>query len=248
MRTPEDLNPCDGYAAWAPIYDDDGNPLTAVEGPALRRWFGPLTGRRAIDLGCGTGRHTEALVDAGAAWVAALDPSPEMMARARAGLLGRPVDWVRHALPSPLPFGDATFGLAVLGLVVEHIAAVGPALAEVTRVLAPGGRCLLSALHPDRTAEGQRARFIDPASGLRRSITTYHRTAADYRAAGAAAGLVLDAEEDLTVPPGLAERLPRALPYVGRNLGWLACWTKPPRPPLAGPPRGTGMVRPRGPA
>lgn len=230
MGPTEDLTPRDGYAAWAPIYDDDGNPLTAVEGPAVRGWFGPLAGRRALDLGCGTGRHTEALVAAGALRVAALDPSPEMIARARRRLRGRPVDWVRHALPGPLPFRAETFDLAILGLVIEHVAAVGPALAEVARVLAPGGRCVLSALHPDRTAEGQRARFIDPATGLRRSITTYHRTPAEYRSAGAAAGLVLEAEADLTVPPELAGRLPRAVPYIGRNLGWLACWTKPPRP------------------
>jgi SAM-dependent methyltransferase len=224
---PEDLPVQAGYAAWAPLYDDDGNPLTALEGPAVRAWFGPIAGRWVIDLGCGTGRHTEALVAAGAAGVVALDLTPEMLDRARAKLRGRPVLWVRHALPDPLPFRDATFDLAVLGLVAEHIEAIGPALAEVARVLAPGGRCVLSALHPDRTAEGQRARFIDPATGLRRPITTYHRTTADYLAAARAAGLVLDAETVLAVPPELAESLPRARPYIGRNLGWVARWSRP---------------------
>jgi hypothetical protein len=96
----------------------------------------------------------------------------------------------------------------------------------VVRVLAPGGRCLLSALHPDRTAEGQRARYIDPETGLRRPIRTFHRTAADYRAAAEDAGLVLTGERVLTVSPGLAERFPRARPYIGRALGWVAGWTK----------------------
>jgi malonyl-CoA O-methyltransferase len=217
----------EGYAAWAPLYDDDGNPLTALEGPAVRAWFGPVAGRRALDVGCGTGRHTEALLAAGAAHVVALDLTPEMIARARAKLAGRPVGWVRHALPGPLPFRDATFDLAVLGLVAEHVADLAAALAEVARVLEPGGRCVLSALHPDRTAEGQRARFIDPATGARRPIRTYHRTADDYRAAARAAGLVAEAERTLVVPPELAERLPRARPYVGRNLGWVARWSRP---------------------
>src|SRR5438309_2254025 len=159
MDTPDELPVREGYAAWSSCYDDDGNPLIALEGPAMWQWFGPLQGRRALDLGCGTGRHTEALVAAGAD-VVALDLTPEMMARARQksrlqdAAMARHVLWVRHALPQALPFPDNSFALAVLGLVAEHLsdAALRAALAEVARVLVPGGRCLLSALHPDRTA------------------------------------------------------------------------------------------------
>ena len=227
IRPSDELSVLAGYAAWAPWYDGDGNPLTALEGPALRAWFGSIGGKRVIDVGCGTGRHTEALLEAGAGRVAALDVTPEMMERARAKLAGKAVDWVRHAMPAPLPFLDKTFELAVLGLVVEHVANLPAALAEVARVLKPGGRCVVSALHPDRTLEGQRARFIDPATGERRHIITYHRTTDEYRAAGRAAGLVLDEERALSVSPKLAEKLPRAEPYVGKNLGWVARWKRP---------------------
>src|SRR5215208_4343294 len=154
IEAPDELPVQAGYALWASSYDDDGNPLIALEGPAVRRWLGPLAGRRALDLGCGTGRHTLALLEAGAR-VWALDLTPEMMARARRKLDGRPVGWVRHALPRPLPFRASTFDVVVLGLVAEHVADLPRLLAEVARVLKSGGRCLLSALHPDRTAEGQ---------------------------------------------------------------------------------------------
>jgi malonyl-CoA O-methyltransferase len=231
MEDPEELPVREGYAAWAACYDDDGNPLLALEGPAMGRWFGPLEGRRALDLGCGTGRHTAALAGAGA-HVAALDFTPEMMARGRQ----RPalqrvacdVLWVRHALPRSLPFGDETFALAVLGLVAEHLsdAALLETLVDVARVLAPGGRCLVSALHPDRTAAGQRARFIDPVTGLRRPIQTYHRTINDYHNAAEAARLIPAGETVLIAPPSLAEQLPRARPYIGLALGWVGCWIK----------------------
>jgi SAM-dependent methyltransferase len=231
METPDELPVREGYAAWASCYDIDGNPLIALEGPAMREWFGPVRGRRVLDLGCGTGRHTLALVEAGAD-VVALDLTPEMLDRARRNRrlreAARHVLWVRHALPRPLPLGDAKFALAVLGLVAEHLsdAELGATMAEVARVLEPGGRCLLSALHADRTAEGQRARFIDPETGLRRPIRTFHRTAADYHAAAATAGLTLIGERVLTVHPGLADQFPRARPYIGRALGWVACWDR----------------------
>ncbi len=231
QESSEELSVQAGYAAWAPCYDDDGNPLTALEGPAVRAWFGPLTERRALDIGCGTGRHTLALIEAGAAEIVALDLTPEMMARARAKTQSTHprVHWVRHALPYPLPFRDATFDLAVLGLVAEHVLDLARALGDVARVLTPGGRCILSALHPNRTAEGQRARFIDPQTGLRHPIATVHRTIDEYLAEARSAGLQLEGEQTLIVPPELSETLPRAARYVGRNLGWVACWSRPSR-------------------
>lgn len=226
LETSEELSVQAGYAAWASFYDEDGNPLIALEGPAVRRRLGSIRGARALDLGCGTGRHSLALVEAGAR-VLALDLTPEMLSRASRKLSGHPVGWVRHALPRPLPFPPSTFDLVVLGLVAEHVADLARLLAETARVLTGGGRCLLSALHPDRTAEGQRARFIDPETGRRRPILTYHRTVDEYLQAASRTGLRLDGEETLVVSPGLAEQLPRAGPYLGRPLGWIACWSKP---------------------
>ncbi len=232
FETDDELSVRDGYAAWASCYDEDGNPLIALEGPAIRCWVGSIQGRRALDLGCGTGRHALALAAAGAT-VAALDMTPEMLARARskAASIPEPVPsilWIRHALPRPLPLRSETFALAVLGLVAEHLddQALALVLAEVARVLEPGGSCLLSSLHADRTADGQRARFIDPVNGVRRPIRTYHRPTFAYHAAADAAGLEPAGEQVLSVTDALAETLPRARPYVGSPLGWVARWRR----------------------
>jgi SAM-dependent methyltransferase len=152
-----------------------------------------------------------------------------MLSRAQAKLRDHDVNWLSHSLPGPLPFPAGSFVLVVLGLVAEHVADLTSLLGEVVRVLRPGGRCLLSAFHPERTAEGQRARFIIPETGQRQPITTYHRSVAEYHAVAGRAGLVRLTEQTLIVPPELAESLPRAAPYVGMALGWVACWTKPVR-------------------
>ena len=225
MDLGEELPVQGGYALWAEYYDTDGNPLIALEGPAMASRFGDLVGRRALDLGCGTGRHTRALVEAGASVVAA-DLTPAMLDRARAKL-GDRAAWLRLALPGPLPFAGPRFALLVLGLVAEHVDDLDATFAEVARVLEPGGRCLLSALHPDRTAEGQTARFIDPATGLRRPSRTVHRTTADYLASAASAGLRLIEDQALVMTADVAATLPRAGPYVGRALGWVAHWERP---------------------
>jgi malonyl-CoA O-methyltransferase len=221
-----ELSPLEGYAAWAACYDEDGNPLIPLEGPAMQALFGEVAGLPVLDLGCGTGRHTLSLALAGAR-VTALDQSPAMLERARAKLHGHVVHWIVHALPGPMPFPAGSFALAVLGLVAEHVQDLQLLLAEVARVLRPGGRCLVSGLHPDRTAEGMRARFIVPRTSQRQPITTHHRTAAEHHAAARAAGLAPVAEQTLVVTPELAVSHPRAARYVGLPLGWVACWTKP---------------------
>jgi SAM-dependent methyltransferase len=100
---------------------------------------GDLLGRRVLDVGCGTGRFAAALAERGAR-VWGVDPSPEMLARARRAAAGV---GFKQAAAEDLPFKDAWFERAVLALVV-HLVDRGRALGEVARVLAPGGRAAIA--------------------------------------------------------------------------------------------------------
>jgi malonyl-CoA O-methyltransferase len=220
-----ELAPLEGYTAWAACYDDDGNPLIPLEAEAVRDLTGPLDGRTVLDLGCGTGRHTLTFA-AGGSRVAAVDQCLAMMTGARRKLAGFPVLWARLALPAHLPFRTGTFDLAVMGLVAEHLPDLASVARESARVVRRGGRLVMSALHPDRTATGQRARFVDPETGLRRPIATVHRTKAQYREAIEPAGWRFIEERDLIVPASLANTFPRAALYVGLPLGWVGCWLR----------------------
>lgn len=217
------LSVLEGYALWAEQYEEDGNPLMALEGPAMAECWGDVRGLQALDVGCGTGRHTRALSIAGAR-VIGIDVTPEMLARARAR--NPQVPFFRQGLPGPLPFPDASFDLITAGLVMEHVEAIDETFAEFARLLAPGGRAIVSDLHADRTAEGQCARFIDPETGERRNVFTLHRTPDDYHGAARRAGLAPTADRHLAVDEALARSLPRAERYLGLNLGWIGAWTK----------------------
>ncbi len=103
---------------------------------------GDLTGRRVLEVGCGTGRFLAAL--AGRAKVWGIDPSPEMLevARGRAHGAG-----LKLGAAEELPFKDAWFERTVMWLVV-HLVDRPRAFAELHRVLAPDGRLAIATFDP----------------------------------------------------------------------------------------------------
>ena len=107
---------------------------------------GDLRGRRILDLGCGTGRLSAALVERYGATVMGVDPSPEMLKIARR----RAPDGVvalKQGSAEGIPFPDASFERAVMQLVV-HLVNRPRAFAELRRVLVPDGRLVISTVNP----------------------------------------------------------------------------------------------------
>jgi len=94
--------------------------------------------RRALDVGCGAGLSTAALVPL-AGHVTGLEPSAAMLAHRRT--VAPSARFVVGAAER-LPFGAGTFDLVTAAGSLNY-ADLPPALAEVARVLAPGGRFLL---------------------------------------------------------------------------------------------------------
>jgi len=153
-----------GYDRWAMVYDHDANPLPALEEPIVRSWVGNPAGLDALDLGCGTGRHTLWLAEAGAT-VTAVDFSSGMLAEARAKLGTESAQFLEHNLHEPLPLKTNTFDLLVSGLVLEHLSDLDSFFTDARRVLKPTGLAVVSAMHPAMFLRGSQARFTDPNSG-----------------------------------------------------------------------------------
>jgi len=104
-----------------------------------------LRGLRSIlDVGSGAGqiaRHLVRYADP-AAEVTCIDLSHHMLRRARNRLKGDRPEFVAADL-ARLPFADAAFDCVTCGYVLEHLADPETGLAEIARVLEPGGRLLL---------------------------------------------------------------------------------------------------------
>ncbi|MGV9757650.1 class I SAM-dependent methyltransferase [Streptomyces tricolor] len=137
------------YDRFAEAYsaDTENNLVNAYYArPAMLALAGDVTGRRILDAGCGSGPLSAALRDRGAV-VTGVDASAGMLALARRRL-GDDADLHLADLNDRLPFADGAFDDVVASLVLHYLEDWGPALAELRRVLRPGGRLIASVDHP----------------------------------------------------------------------------------------------------
>jgi SAM-dependent methyltransferase len=113
----------------------------------IARYGGALPGRRVLDLGSGMGGTSVALGLAGAAPLAfEYNRAYCDIIRLRAGRYDLSLPVVNGA-GERLPFGDASFDLVIAWDVVEHVQNPALLLAELARVLRPGGRALLTVIN-----------------------------------------------------------------------------------------------------
>jgi len=203
-----------GYDRWSAVYDHDANPLQALEGPVVRGAVGDPRGLNALDLGCGTGRHALWLAESGAT-VTAVDFSEGMLAEARRKSGAATVRFLVHDLHQPLAFPAGAFDLVVSGLVLEHLRNLDLFFGEVGRVLRPGGRAVVSAMHPAMFLRGTQARFTDPMSGEVVQPGSITHSLGDFVMSAIRAGLALLAVDEAAPDAEFAGRFPRAAKYVG---------------------------------
>jgi ubiquinone/menaquinone biosynthesis C-methylase UbiE len=198
MGTPVAISIPEGYERWAPSYPQEpGNPLMRAEQQLMLGCFPAVTGRRVLDLACGSGRYVRLLRAAGAADVVALDASPKMLGRV-SGAARVCASMVR------LPFAAGVFDAVISGLAIGHAADLGAWMVEVARVLKSGGTCLYSDFHPQAAQAGLTRSFTDEQQ---QSYTLPHFTheLAAQRAAASAAGLAISIAREVRVGIELTE-------------------------------------------
>ena len=110
-----------------------------LAGEIFLDWLAPRPGLRWIDVGCGNGAFTELLVERCApAEVQGIDPSEGQLAFARTRPAAR-VAKFHQGDAMALPFADKSFDAAVMALVIFFVSEPAKGVAEMARVVAPGG-------------------------------------------------------------------------------------------------------------
>jgi malonyl-CoA O-methyltransferase len=192
------LQNLEAYDHWAPSYPPQPhNPLMRAEQRAMLEQWPGVSGARALDLACGTGRYSRVLAATGAAEITSLDFSPEMLRRSSSPRRVRG-DMAR------LPFASSVFDSVISGLAVGHAANLSKWMNEVARVLAPGGSLLYSDFHPDAAATGMTRSFVDDEQ-RRHSVSHFPHALKDHRQAAHSAGLCIEALRELRVGYELRE-------------------------------------------
>ena len=123
------------------------NPVRAAvqrryEARLMERLGGRLDGMRVLEIGCGRGVGTEIIFGRfGAREVHAFDIDPDMVERARRRLSAYPADLLRLfvADAASIPAEDASYDAVVDFGIIHHVPGWRRAVAEVARVLRPGG-------------------------------------------------------------------------------------------------------------
>lgn len=195
-----------GYAAWAPTYDGP-NPAVAREEPVVHGILDALPVGRALDVCCGTGRHAARL--AGLGWdVIGIDATHEMLEVARAKA---PEVRFEQGDVLDLPLADDAVDAAVCSLALTHVPDLGAAVAELARVVRPGGTIVLADIHPVMALIGGTAAF--PHEGGLAHVRNLHHPVSSYVRSFRAAGLeVVDCVEVQHVAETLTGHL--AHPFV----------------------------------
>src|ERR1051325_3146992 len=154
----------EAYDSWSATYDSVTNKTRDLEAQSFRSLLSKISFSNAIELGCGTGKNTEWLVEK-AKQVVAVDFSEKMLKAAKQKINKNNIEFVAADITKPWDFTDQNVDLVTCSLILEHIENVDFIFQQANRHLSNNGFFYVGELHPFRQYEGSKARF-ETDSGL----------------------------------------------------------------------------------
>ena len=183
--------------------------------PAIVRLAGDVKGRKILDAGCGAGPIFADLRDRGAQ-MSGFDFSATMVELARKRL-GADADLRVADISQPLPYEDRAFDDVISALVLHYLEDWTGPLAELHRILRPGGRLILAVNHPILYKvlhpEGnyfaiEKWQDEYTFNGQNAVLEYWHRSLREMTAAFTAAGFRISVIDEPHPAPGARERFP----------------------------------------
>ncbi len=203
----------EGYDLWAATYDSSINPLVSLDRRHTMELLAPQPGQRILDAACGTGHYLSAIEGAGGLSVG-LDVSGGMLNVARREVPNASL--VQADLDKGFPFRSGAFDVVLSALVSEHLTNLQVFFEEVARVLAPEGRLVFSAFHPDLAAAGIEANF--ELDDVEYRLGAEEHTVDDFLNALSLNGFRIKSLREFVGDEELVRQIGWAKKYLGRPL------------------------------
>jgi predicted TPR repeat methyltransferase len=178
----------EAYDLWATRYDTNDNKTRDLEAQALRITLASIPFDNCLEIGCGTGKNTEWLIQKAKA-VLAVDLSEEMLRKAKEKISSERVQFRQADITRDWIFTNRLYDLVSFSLVLEHIDNLEPIFEKVSKSLVQGGHVYLSELHPFKQYAGSKARF-DTDEG-QQVVNCFNHNVSDFIQAAKQHGLVL---------------------------------------------------------
>jgi cytosine/adenosine deaminase-related metal-dependent hydrolase/ubiquinone/menaquinone biosynthesis C-methylase UbiE len=143
------LSSPEAYGFIAQHYDEQLNPLLALEERMIAPLLPSVAGKCVLDVGCGTGRWLARLAECGPRVMWGVDASPEMLAVAAAKLGDAAV--LSFAQGTDLPIATGAADVVICSFVASYIEDMTAFARELRRVCSQRATVLLTDLHPRTT-------------------------------------------------------------------------------------------------
>lgn len=225
---PQEVPVREGYAEWAQTYDGP-NPMIEAEQSLVHSLLAPSLrpGVVVLDAACGTGRHTAWLETQGCRAVG-IDVTATMLHRASS--VAPRTGFVQSDLRA-LPFASGSIDASVCALALCHLPHLTLALRELSRVLRPGGRLVVSDPHGRGAYAGGQGFYGTGGVTRPRFVRNYHRQASEWIGAFGDSGFTiescheprLDAASAAAHP--VAGYFPEAAVAAFRDVPYLWIWS-----------------------
>jgi predicted TPR repeat methyltransferase len=171
------MKPEQAYNLWASQYDKNENQTRDLEAKALRDVLSSISFTAVLEIGCGTGKNTEWLLQK-AEQITAVDLSEEMLSKAKQKNQTDKVEFIKADINSDWNFTQRTFDLVSFSLVLEHIENLDHIFKEVYKKLDEPGFVYIGELHPFKQYTGSKARF-ETEEGLQ-IVQCYNHHISDF--------------------------------------------------------------------
>ncbi|KYG65754.1 hypothetical protein AZI86_01370 [Bdellovibrio bacteriovorus] len=205
----------DGYDQWSAFYDQYPNPTVAMDEKNFPAFWRHHTGKKILEIGCGTGRHTQKLV-ANGNQVTALDLSSGMLAVAKKKIESPLVTFKEADFIKETSLGT-NYDVVLESLVLEHVSDLHLFFEKAARALKTKGDLYLSEIHPSRTEQGVMAHFkVNEDTEVH--LTSHPHREEDFVLGAGNAGLSLIRAEDILGDADLEKIKPQWSRHLGKPM------------------------------